>query len=349
MPTLFAALTRTAAAVAAVAAVVAVAAGCSLPHTGALPASAADHTGAPYQLITEPDAGYQPLYDLLNSATRSIRLSIYELADKAAEKALVAAAARGVRVQVQLDTAFHGKDTNQNAYTALKAGGVDVKWAPAEVIYHAKYFVIDDEVAGNGTGNLLARYYPTGRDTWVIDRVQADVAAIAATFDADFANTTQTPPPATVAPHLLWSPQARTAYVESIEHAVHTLDITTEELADRVVLSAIMRAARRGVACRILMTANPSWDRAIDEVAAAGCSVHLLPATPDALYMHLKSLRTDRMLIMGSQNLTKTSLLDNRELALQLDDTAAPDILTATAATFDRDYQQAPPATASTH
>jgi len=346
MPTLFAALTRTAAAVAAV---TAVAAGCSLPHTGALPVSAADHTGAPYQLITEPDAGYQPLYDLLNSATRSIRLSIYELADKAAEKALVAAAAHWVRVQVLLDTAFHGKDTNQNAYTALKAGGVDVKWTPAETIYHAKYFVIDDQPAATGTGNLLARYYPTGRDTWVIDRVQAEVTAIAATFDADFANTTQTPPPATVATHLLWSPQARNSYVESIDATVHSLDITTEELADRAVVTAIARAARRGVACRILMTQNPSWDRAIDEVAAAGCSVHLLPATPDTLYMHLKSLRTDRSLIMGSQNLTKTSLSDNRELSLQLDDTAAPDILTATAATFDRDYQLAPPATASTH
>lgn len=346
MPTVFAALARTAATVAAVAVV---AAGCSLPHTGALPASVTDHAGAPYQLITEPDAGYQPLYDQFGSATRSIRLSIYEMSDKTAEKTLTAAAARGVRVQVLLDAAFHGKDTNQNAYRALKAGGVDVKWAPAEVIYHAKYFVIDDELAANGTSNLLPRFYPTGRDTWVIDRSHADVAAIAATFDADFANTTQTPPPATTAPHLLWSPQARSSYIQSIDHTVHTLDITTEELADRVVLTAIVRAARRGVACRILMTQNPSWDRAIDEVTAAGCSVHLLPANPDALYMHLKSLRTDQRLIMGSQNLTKTSLLDNRELSLQLDDTDAPDILTATAATFDRDYQQAPPATASTH
>jgi len=346
MPTHFAALTRLAAVTAAA---TAVAAGCAVPRTGALPASAADHTGAPYQLITEPDAGYQPLYVLLGSATHSIRLSIYQLSDKAVTKTLTTAAGRGVRVQVLLDTAFHGESANQNAYAALKAGGVDVKWAPSEVIYHEKSFVIDDQVAGIGTGNLVSRYYPTGRDSWVIDRVHDEVAAIATTFDADFTNTTQTPPQATSASHLLWSPQARNAYTQAIDQATHTLDITSEELSDRVVLTSITRAARRGVPCRIVMTENPSWDRAIDEVTAAGCSVHLLPADPNALYMHLKTLRTDRQLIIGSHNLSKTSLLDNRELSLQLDDIAAPDILSATAATFDRDYQQALPAAVSTH
>ncbi|GAA2401600.1 phospholipase D-like domain-containing protein [Mycolicibacterium llatzerense] len=346
MPTLFAALTRTAAAIAAVAAV---AAGCAVPRTGALPAAAADHTGAPYQLITEPDAGYQPLYDLLGSATKSLRLSIYQMSDKVATKTLTTAAGRGVRVKVLLDAAFHGEAANQNTYAALKEGGVDVKWAPADVIYHEKSFVIDDQVAGIGTGNLMSRHYSTGRDSWVIDRVHDEVAAIAATFDADFANTAQTPPQATPASHLLWSPQARNAYTQAIDQATHTLDITSEELADRIVLASITRAARRGVPCRIVMTENPSWDRAIDEVTAAGCSVHLLPADPTALYMHLKTLRTDRQLIIGSHNLSKTSLLDNRELSLQLDDTVAPDILSATAATFDRDYQQAQPAAASTH
>ena len=35
-------------------------------------------------------------------------------------------------------SAFHGLDTNQAAYDALHAAGVDIKWAPNDAIYHQK-------------------------------------------------------------------------------------------------------------------------------------------------------------------------------------------------------------------
>lgn len=64
--------------------------------------------------------------------------------------------------------------------------------------------------------------------------------------------------------------------------------------------------------------------------------------------MHHKMLLVDgHHLIIGSHNLSATSLIDNRELSLQLDTTTAPDILATLAATFDNDYQQAPPAPSS--
>jgi phosphatidylserine/phosphatidylglycerophosphate/cardiolipin synthase-like enzyme len=62
------------------------------------------------------------------------------------------------------------------------------------------------------------------------------------------------------------------------------------------------------------------WADAVAEVSAAGCAVHLFPDTRTALYMHEKILLTDNAeLIIGSRNLTNTSLLENRKLSLALD------------------------------
>ena len=84
---------------------------------------------------------------------------------------------------------------------------------------------------------------------------------------------------------------------------------------------------------------NQAWANAVAEVSAAGCSVHLLPATKTALYMHEKILLTDNNeLIIGSQNLTTTSLLENRELSLALDNAIAPDLVAAVSSTFYADY-----------
>jgi cardiolipin synthase len=108
------------------------------------------------------------------------------------------------------------------------------------------------------------------------------------------------------------------------------------------VLSALDKAARRGVQCRIVLTENPAWANAVAEVSAAGCSVHLFPDTTTGLSMHEKILLTDNTeLIIGSQNLTTTSLLENRELSLALDTAIAPAVIAAVGSTFDTDYATA--------
>lgn len=90
-----------------------------------------------------------------------------------------------------VDAAFHGRDTNAEAFQQLSDAGVDVKWAPNDVIYHQKTITVDDTTAAVGTGNLEPQYYSTARDAWVLDTSPTDVAAIAKTFDSDY-----TAPPA---------------------------------------------------------------------------------------------------------------------------------------------------------
>ena len=269
---------------------------------------------------------------------------MYELNDPAAINALIDAHRRGVDTKVILDAAFHGHKTNAGAFQQLSDAGVDVKWAPNGVIYHQKTITVDDTTAAVGTGNLTPQYYSTSRDAWVLDTNPTDVAAIAATFDTDYTSAPSgRAPEATPAPNLIWSPTARASFLQHIDQAAHSVDVTSEELKDRAVLSALDKAARRGVQCRIVLTENPAWANGVAEVSAAGCSVHLFPNTDTGLYMHEKILLTDNTrLIIGSQNLTTTSLLENRELSLALDTTVAPGVVAAVGSTFEADYAAAP-------
>jgi len=297
-----------------------------------------------YQLIQEPDAGYSSIVGLIGGAARSVRMTMYELTDPAAINALIDAHRRGADTKVILDAAFHGHKTNAEAFQELSDAGVEVKWAPNGVIYHQKTITVDDTTAAVGTGNLTPQYYSTSRDAWVLDTNPTDVAAIAATFDTDYATPPSgRPPEATPAPNLIWSPTARASFLQHIDQAVQSVDVTSEELKDRAVLSALDKAARRGVNCRIVLTENPAWANAVAEVSAAGCSVHQFPDTGTGLYIHEKIILTDNTkLIIGSQNLTTTSLLENRELSLALDTATAPDVVAAVESTFDADYAAAP-------
>lgn len=314
--------------------------GCGLTTFAAPTAHAAD---ANYQLIQEPDAGYAPIIGLISGATRSVRMTMYELTDPAAVNALIDAHNRGLDTRVILDAAFRGRQTNAATFQQLSDAGVEVRWAPNGVIYHQKTITVDDATAAVGTGNLEPQYYSTSRDAWVLDTNPTDVAAIAATFDTDYtAPPSGRPPEATPAPNLIWSPMARGSFLQHIDQATRSIDLTNQELKDRAVVSALDKAASRGVQCRIVMTENPAWAKSVAEVSAAGCSVHLFPNTESGLYIHEKMLLTDNnSLIIGSQNLSTTSLIENRELSLALDTAIAPELISAVESTFDADYAAA--------
>jgi len=90
-------------------------------------------------------------------------MTMYELADPAAQADLIAAHRRGSQSGVILDRAFHGQQVNQDAYTQLTAAGVAVHWVPTGQVIHQETITVDGVRALIGTGNLTARYYPSTR------------------------------------------------------------------------------------------------------------------------------------------------------------------------------------------
>src|ERR1700761_701008 len=143
-------------------------------------------------LIIEPNAGFSPVYKLIGKARHSIDLTMYELSDHTAEDDLGAAAKRGVDVRVVLDR--KEKSSNDDAYGYLRSHRVKVVWSSAKFEYtHQKTLVVDSAEAVIMTANLTSKYYATSRDFLVTDTSHADVSAIPAGFNSDYAHHSVTP------------------------------------------------------------------------------------------------------------------------------------------------------------
>jgi cardiolipin synthase len=295
---------------------------------------------ASLRLLTEPGSGIGPIYKLITGARHSVDLTMYELADSTAEADLAADAARGVDVRVLLDRHLE-KSANTSAYDYLSAHRVHVRWAPAGTTYHQKTLTVDGATSVVMTLNLVARDYPGTRDFAVIDTSRADVAAIVATFNADFAGRAITPSDGA---DLVWSPtNAKASVLSVIDGAKHTLAVEDEEMDDPAVTAALAATARRGVHVTITMTADSEWDQAFTELTRAGAHIRLYRDVSSALYIHAKAIvadagRSGQRVLVGSQNFSVASLGHNRELGIL---TSNAQIVAAISATLAHDYAEA--------
>jgi cardiolipin synthase len=309
-----------------------------------------------YRLVQYPGAGFGGFYTQIANAQRTIDMEMYELEDNTAERDLVAAAGRGVRVRVLLDRAFGGAEVNAGAAQYLAAHGVEVGWAPSGYIFHIKTTTFDGTTSDISTANLVSRYYRTTRDAEIIDSDPAQVRAIEETFSNDWtAGASGNPRSQTVqAPGLIWSPNtgsgtAETALVKQIGSARKTVDFESEELSDPAIYRALAADARRGVSCRIVMTRSSEWNSAFRAVTKAGCHVRLFPDSSTALYIHEKLILDDHgtareSLLIGSQNASVTSLTRNRELGILLTRAhGGGGAIAIASATFDSDFRHASP------
>jgi cardiolipin synthase A/B len=271
-------------------------------------------------LIVEPEAGMAPIYSLLSAPRRTLDMTMYELVDTTAESILADDAARGVRVRVVLDHRLE-RSRNQPAYDFLRSRGIEVAWSsPRYFATHEKAFVIDDTTAVVMSLNLTSRYYATSRDLVVVDHDQRDVAAIESVFAADLrGGSTGTP----AADDLVWSPgQSQADLIALIDDAHDSVAVESEELSSRAIVTALVNAARRGVAVSVAITYSPDWVPAINAIVSAGGVVGVLHGE-SPLYIHAKLLAVDvgtprARAFVGSENLSAASLLRDRELGIVL-------------------------------
>jgi cardiolipin synthase len=295
-------------------------------------------------VIVEPSAGMEPVYNFMRGATSSLTMTMYELVDLTAEEILETDAARGVRVQVLLDSALEG-GRNQAAQSYLAAHGVEVASAPPSRITHQKTICINGDACLIMSLNLVAADYSSTRDVAVEDSDPSDVSAIESTFAADFAGDTA--PAASSGDHLLWSPGSESTIVGVINGARHSLEIENEEMASTAITGALASAASRGVDVEVCMTADSSYTEALDQIAGAGGHVHLYPDRDGVLYIHEKLVLADvgtasAVAVVGSINFSTSSMDDNRELDVMLDAGDAPGPLSTLASAFQSDFAGAP-------
>ncbi|WP_035796764.1 phospholipase D-like domain-containing protein [Kitasatospora mediocidica] len=298
---------------------------CAAALTTAVPA----HAAAGYSAFAFSLSSSEPtIYSFINSATKTLDMTMYELKDTTAVNDLIAREKAGVAVRVILD--HRETTTNASAYSALKAAGVGVVYSSSTYYYtHQKTITVDGTKSLVLTGNLTSVYYPTSRDFGVFDNDTNDVAAIEKVFNADYAHTAITP---SDGDNLLWSPtDARSRLLSVINGATATLDIEEEEFSDSTVVSAIVAAANRGVTVRIALEDPASYSSEVAEVDGAGGSV-VGYSSSTGFYIHAKVMVADyglstQKIEAGSMNVTTNSLTSNRELGIILTDSAVASVI----------------------
>ena len=289
---------------------------------GGLASSAGSST---FSLVTEPSDGLAPIYNLISSAKRTLDMTMYELTDTQAEQLLAQAAGSGVTVRVILDQNLE-KSSNTRAYNYLSSRGVQVHWAnPSYSATHQKTITADGAAAAIMTLNLTSQYYSSDRDFAVIDTDPNDIAAIEATFNADFSNSAITPPDGD---DLVWSPtNSQSAILSVIGSAKQSLLIENEEMSDSSVVNALVNAAARGVTVQVAMTnTGNEYSSEFNQLVQAGVQVATY-ASNATLYIHAKVIladygSADAQVFIGSENFSKASLTENRELGLIIFDPA---------------------------
>jgi cardiolipin synthase len=291
-----------------------------------------------YTLVTEPDQGLAPIYNLIGTAKKTIDMTMYEFTDTHCEQLLAQAAAAGVTVRVILDQNLE-KGPNQPAYTYLSQNGVQLHWAnPAYAATHQKTITVDGSTSAIMSLNLTSQYYSTSRDFAVIENDPNDVSAIEQTFNADFRNSKITPPDGD---RLVWSPtNSQGALLGLIDAAQHSLSVENEEMSDAHVVNALVSAASRGVLVQIAMTNDGNeYASEFGRIVAAGGEISTYAETA-SLYIHAKVVLADygspdAQLFIGSQNFSNASLTENRELGLIVSDAA---IMTSMAGILISDF-----------
>lgn len=329
-------------------AVVALLAGCSAPSID----RSADDTAicleslpAPQVasgVFVEPDDGRKPVLDEIDAARCAIDVSVYLLSDDDIIAALGAAVDRGVRVRAMLEEhPFGGGGSVDEDAAELRGAGVEVRWSGSTVRFsHAKFAVVDRQVALILNQNLTTASFTGNREFGAVTTVTEEVAATQEIFDRDWAGRGLGDAPA---PLIVSPTNSRGRYLDLIAGADRSIDFYAEVIRDEEIVAALGAAERRGVAVRLIV------DEALDEddqdVAAtldrSGVEIRL----SGHLYIHAKLMVIDRSVaIVGSQNFTATSLDQNRELAIEMDDAA---VLARCLAVYERDWVRSAPGAAT--
>jgi len=276
-------------------------------------------------LIVLPDDTAQPILDAIDGAQKTLRVKMFAFTDPGLLKAVLAAHARGVKVQVMLNAARRsGEDDNAATRKTLEKAGVPVKDSnPKFGITHEKSMVVDDALAFVKSLNWEAENLCETRDYAVVTEHPHGVKEIVDCFEADWHRREFKPG---LSPHLIWCPvNGRERIAHFIDGAKHKLFVQNERYQDSVIIERLVRAHERGV--KIHVMARPPHtlkkEKLIEGVggmrimADVGIKVHKLKH----LKLHGKLLLADgKRAIVGSINLAPGSFDDRRELAIELDD-----------------------------
>ena len=139
-----------------------------------------------------------------------------------------------------------------------------------------------------------------------------------------------------------WSPtDSQNHLIGLINGATSSLRIYSEEMGDRTIENALIRAAKRGVDVQVCgENESGEYDSAFAKLTRAGIRISYYSSST-GFYIHGKVVEADygtkhAKIFAGSENFSNTSLNQNRELGLIISGHA---VMSAIAGTFATDFR----------
>ena len=288
--------------------------------------------GGVHGVFIEPQDGVSPVTDEIDAAKRSVDVEVYLLTSDEIIASLKRAKGRGAAVRIIIERQPYKSDQDKSVAKAqLESKGFKVRFGPSRFTYtHAKFMVVDGEIAIVSTANFTYSAFTSNRDLGVTTTVPAEVAELSSVFESDWRDE-----PTPGVQTLILSPtNARDSMTSLVAGAKKRIDVYAEEMYDDRMVAAFIAARKRGVVVRILVPPSTDQDQRdqIDKLIAAGVDARVLKSPT----LHAKMILVDDVRVfVGSQNMSATSIEHNREVGVILTETANVSRL---AKAFQRDF-----------
>jgi phosphatidylserine/phosphatidylglycerophosphate/cardiolipin synthase-like enzyme len=264
-------------------------------------------------LIIQPGDSFFPIVDAIDSASHTIKMTIFRMNDPIVRDALNYAVARKVKVQALVAMNSKGwTKRNKKLADELSKIGIEVRIPRSrkEKVkkFHYKMMTIDDSQSLILTFNPTQKNLHYARDFGVLVRDHEITTELNRLFDADWHGATFRPEnlPLVISPY-----NSRKKLLDLLSEAQHTIRIMDAKVHDQEVMGLLLRKASSGCDVRII-----TRDSYFDDVVP---NFHV--RTLLRFKLHAKCIVVDSArFFVGSQNLRSISLDRRREVGIIIED-----------------------------
>lgn len=282
-------------------------------------------------LIIQPDAGITPIIQQLKRAKQSVKLTMYGFTDKRLLSPLVQQKLNGYDIKIILEKEpYRAVHENDKVMKTLRAYNIPFQDVPYRLV-HQKSVILDNNKVILFTFNFTHASFTHARNFGLIIDDPAKVKVITELFNADW----QQQPYIVTHEDIIVSPTgSRPAFMKVIQQSQSSLKIYAQSITDYAIIGALAQAAKRGVHVQLL-TSAPLRKKPFKNLTNAGVAIRFSKVP----YIHAKVFIIDsQKALLGSTNLTRASLEDNRELSVISHDKS---VVTQLTQTFESDWNQA--------
>jgi phosphatidylserine/phosphatidylglycerophosphate/cardiolipin synthase-like enzyme len=258
------------------------------------------------RLIVEPADGVAPVLSAIKGAKKSVEIAVFRFDRKDLESALVAAAAKGVRVTALIAFANRGgeKSLRQLELRFLAAGIIVARTADDLIRYHGKYILIDRRVLYVLSFNFTHLDIDRSRGFGIVTSRPYCLQEAARLFEADCTRTRYTPKVETV---VVSPANSRHVLGAFLKGAKTQLLIYDPKISDRQMLQILGQRVKAGVEVKVI--GQVSGQRPFEVRKLAG------------VRLHTRTIIRDRhQAFVGSQSLRAAELDARREVGLIVPD-----------------------------